>query len=140
MTLRQIQGLPGPGGSGGLRDRFFELPGAFRSAEKFEAFGPRSFDRERGGGVEAELALRRFSRLRRLFADGLAPPPLVPGRHVLDAGGASDGFEEFFGDVAGVLLALVAVEGLDVVPAAPLLARGDRGGAGGEGVGTDDQQ
>jgi hypothetical protein len=50
--------------------------------------------------VEAELGFPGFRRLRRLFADGFALAPLVPGRHVLDAGGAGDGFEEVFGDVA----------------------------------------
>ena len=55
---------------------------------------------------------------------------LVPLGDVLDAGALGDGGEEFVVGVARVLLALVAVEELEEVPAAALGAGGERGGAG----------
>jgi hypothetical protein len=78
-----------------------------------------------------------FSAATRLRIRGLRP---VPALDVPDAGGLRQLGQELVRDVARALEALVAVEELDELPAAALLACGDRGGGGVDGFLTDDRE
>src|SRR6185437_4378569 len=70
----------------------------------------------------------------------LARTFFVPLGDVRNARALADRFDEFFGHVAGVLLALVAVPELDEVPAFALGSSRQSGFAGGERFRPDDDE
>ena len=126
-------------GSACFFDRFFEFPARSGRSEGFDAVGARAFDRERRRAVKPSSRLRRSSLrlrsrsswlLRSLFhlAMSVTPAPLAIAVRNSSVG------------VARVLLALVAVEELDEVPATALFAGGDRRGAGRHRLLADDRE